>query len=213
MGQEAQCTVRFGRKAGRGKALLEHNALIFRGDLRLVIPFKEIASVAAARGALRVTFSGGTATFRLGPLAERWVERIHAPKSLVDKLGVKPGACVAVLGVTDAAFRRQLRERTTDMAVGPPRAASDLIFLLAERKHALRRLRALRSRLKPNGAIWIVAPKGRGAVREADVLAAGKPAGLVDVKVVAFSKTHTAHKFMIPVAQRESRPGLAVTPL
>ena len=118
-----------------------------------------------------------------------------------------------MLGVTDAAFRRQLRERTTDMAVGPPRAASDLIFLLAERKHALRRLRALRSRLKPNGAIWVVAPKGRGAVREADVLAAGKPAGLVDVKVVAFSKTHTAHKFMIPVAQRESRPGLAVTPL
>ncbi len=202
MGQQAWCTMRFGRKAGRGKALLEHNALIFRGDLRLVIPFKEIASVAAARGALRLTFSGGTATFQLGPLAERWAERIRAPKSLVDKLGVKPGARVAVLGITDAAFRRQLRERTTDMAVGRPHAASDLIFLLAERKQALRRLRALRSRLKPNGAIWVVAPKGRGTVREADVLAAGKPAGLVDVKVVAFSATHTAHKFVIPLAQR-----------
>ena len=213
MGQEAWCTMRFGRKAGRGKALLEHNALIFRGDLRLVIPFKEIASVAAARGALRVTFSGGTATFQLGPLAEGWAERIRAPKSLVDKLGVKPGARVAVLGVTGAAFLRQLRARTTDIAVGRPRAESDLIFLLAERKDALRRLRALRSRLKPNGAIWIVAPKGRGAVRETDVLAAGKPAGLVDVKVVAFSKTHTAHKFVIPVAQRGSRPGPAVTPL
>ncbi len=202
MGQEASCTMRFGRKAGRGKALLEHNALIFRGDLRLVIPFKEIASVAAARGALRVTFSGGTATFQLGPLAERWAERIRAPKSLVDKLGVKPGARVAVLGITDAAFRRQLRERTTDMAVGRPHAASDLIFLLAERKQALRRLRALRSRLRPNGAIWVVAPKGGGPVREADVLAAGKPAGLVDVKVVAFSETHTAHKFVIPVTRR-----------
>ena len=153
MGQEAQCTVRFGRKVARGKALLEHNALIFRGDLQLVIPFKEIASVAAARGALRVTFSGGTATFQLGPLAERWAERIRAPKSLVDKLGVKPGGRVAVLGVADAAFRRQLRERTADIAIGRPRPGSDLIFLLAERKNALRRLRTLRSRLKPNGAL------------------------------------------------------------
>ena len=202
MGQEAQCTVRFGRKAARGKALLEHNALIFHGDLRLVIPFKEITTVTAVRGALRVTFSGGTATFQLGPLAERWAERIRAPKSLVGKLGVKPGARVAVLGVADAAFRRQLRERTADIAIGRPRPGSDLIFLLAERKNALRRLRTLRSRLKPNGALWVVAPKGRGEVREADVLAAGKPAGLVDVKVVAFSETHTAHKFVIPVAQR-----------
>src|SRR3990170_1604455 len=138
MGQEAQCTVRFGRKVARGKALLEHNALIFRGDLQLVIPFKEITTVTAVRGALRVTFSGGTAIFQLGPLAERWAERIRAPKSLVGKLGVKPGARVAVLGVADAAFRRQLRERTADIAIGRPRPGSDLIFLLAERKNALR---------------------------------------------------------------------------
>ncbi len=115
---------------------------------------------------------------------------------------MKPGARVAVLGVADAAFQRQLRDRTTDIASGRPRAKSDLIFLLAERKDALRRLRPLRARLKPDGAIWVVAPKGRAEVREADVLAAGKPAGLVDVKVVAFSQTHTAHKFVIPRAQR-----------
>jgi hypothetical protein len=30
----------------------------------------------------------------------------------------------------------------------------------------------------------------------------GKLAGLVDVKVVGFSETHTAEKFVIPVANR-----------
>ena len=50
--------------------------------------------------------------------------------------------------------------------------------------------------------MWVVAPRGSADVREADVLAAGKAAGLVDVKVVRFSPTRTAHKFVIPVNHR-----------
>jgi hypothetical protein len=33
-------------------------------------------------------------------------------------------------------------------------------------------------------------------------MAAGKAAGLVDVKVVGFSPTHTAEKYVIPLAAR-----------
>jgi len=33
-------------------------------------------------------------------------------------------------------------------------------------------------------------------------MSAGKRAGLVDVKVVSFSETHTAEKFVVPVAKR-----------
>jgi hypothetical protein len=51
----------------------------------------------------------------------------------------------------------------------------------------------------------VVAPRGSRDVREADVLAGGKSAGLVDVKVVRFSQTHTAHKFVIPVSRRSNR--------
>jgi hypothetical protein len=71
--------------------------------------------------------------------------------------------------------------------------------------------------LKPAGALWVVRPKGRREITESDVMAAGKAAGLVDVKVVSFSDTHTAEKFVIPVAQRasssapRSRPGPAPT--
>ena len=56
--------------------------------------------------------------------------------------------------------------------------------------------------IKPDGAVWIVRPKGRKDVTEAETMAAGKRAGLVDVKVVSFSETHTAEKFVIPVAKR-----------
>jgi hypothetical protein len=39
-------------------------------------------------------------------------------------------------------------------------------------------------------------------IKESDVLAAGKESGLIDVKVVRFSETHTALKFVVPVSQR-----------
>ena len=51
-------------------------------------------------------------------------------------------------------------------------------------------------------ALWIVYPKGQKHIAENDVLAAGRKIGLKDVKVIGFSPTHTALKFVIPVANR-----------
>lgn len=202
MGQEAQCTARFGRQVSGGKALLETDALIFRGLFRLAIRYKEITSVRAKDGNLVVRFSGGLATFDLGAKAERWAEAIRSPKSLIDKLGIKPGASVAVLGVPDPEFARQLRARTSSITDRRGVKDADAVILGVTRAADLRRLESLVHAIKPEGAIWVVHPKGVETVREADVLAAGKPAGLVDVKVVRFSETHTAHKFVIPVARR-----------
>ncbi len=51
-------------------------------------------------------------------------------------------------------------------------------------------------------ALWIVYPKGQKCITENDVLSAGRKAGMKDVKVVGFSPTHTALKFVIPLSQR-----------
>ena len=51
-------------------------------------------------------------------------------------------------------------------------------------------------------ALWIVYPKGQKHITENDVLAAGRKSGLKDVKVVGFSPTHTALKFVIPLSKR-----------
>jgi len=202
MGQEANCEARFGGKVSMGKALLETDELIFRGDFRLSIKLKSIQSVEAADGLLRVTSPDGTATFTLGPKAAKWAEKIRNPRSLADKLDIKPGLRVSLCGVDDAAFHEQIRARTTDIAEGKPAKDSDLIFFGAATTRDLAKVKRFEASLKRSGGIWIVYPKGRKDITEADVFQAGKQAGLVDVKVARFSDTHTALKFVIPVARR-----------
>ena len=60
----------------------------------------------------------------------------------------------------------------------------------------------LQASLKKDGAIWAVRPKGVPEVSEATVMNAARDAGLVDVKVVRFSDTHTAEKFVRPKLAR-----------
>jgi len=202
MGQQVLCAARFGKKISKGKALLESEALIFRGDFRLAIPFRAMQSVKAVQGELRIEFPEGAPRFELGPQAEKWAEKILHPKSLLDKLGVKPGAVVSVLGVRDGDFLRQLRERAEEIAQASPRKDSALIFLGAEQTADLGRLRGLVQYLKKSGAAWVVYPKGQPQITQAGVMAAAKKAGLVDVKVASFSATHTGLKLVIPVARR-----------
>ena len=202
MGEEARTTLTRGEQKLAGKAVLETDELVFRGDARLVIPFRDVRSVASHDGRLTVAFGDEMVTFELGEKAARWAEKIRHPKTLVDKLGVKAGARVAVVRVADEEFRRDLAERVGEFRNGEPTDEVDLVFLGAESVADLGDVVRVQERLARDGAIWVVAPKGGREPREAQVLAAGKDAGLVDTKVVRFSATHTAHKFVIPVARR-----------
>lgn len=123
-------------------------------------------------------------------------------RSRLDKLGVKADSRVAVLGVKARSFLGELKGRTRDVTTARAKKDSDIILLGAENKKALGRLRALERTIKRNGAIWVVWPKGQQHIRQADVMAAAKRAGLVDVKIVAFSDTHSRLKLVIPVARR-----------
>ena len=66
----------------------------------------------------------------------------------------------------------------------------------------MRELPLLQRRLTKAGALWVIRPKGHPAISEDDVLQGGRAAGLVDVKVVRFSETHTAGKFVRRKAER-----------
>ena len=124
-------------------------------------------------------------------------------KRLLDRLGVKPGARVAVTGIDDASFLKLLRGRTGDVVMGKPRRACDLVFLGAENLHDLERLLEAKAWIEPNGAVWVIRPKGPGTpVREGDLFDAGRRAGLVDNKIASFSQTHNAMRFVFRLKDR-----------
>jgi hypothetical protein len=211
LGSEAVCNVRYAGRVSEGKALLETHEVIFRGgEFRLRIPFAEMTAVAAEDGELRLGYNGDIAVFELGREAAKWAEKIRNPRGLMEKLGVKAGMRLVVIGVEDPGFVSGLTAR-----FGPPDtkvedADADIIFYEADRLDDLGRLPELRTAIKPNGAVWVVSPKGKSMlempeaerVRDVDVMAAAREAGLVDTKVVSFSPTHTALKLAIPKAQR-----------
>lgn len=202
MGNEATCTVKFGKQRSEGKALLESSELIFRGDFRLRIPFAAMKSVEAVKGELRVQGPDGLAVFDLGENAAKWREKILHPKSRIEKLGVKRDARVSVLGKFDEDFLHELSELTDNVDTAAIADDSEWIFFAAPSKKELASVPKYARKMRGSVALWIVYPKGQKDIRETDVIAMGRDAGLKDVKVVGFSPTHTALKFIIPVADR-----------
>jgi hypothetical protein len=204
MGLEATCQARMGRTSSPGKARLEETDLVFRGDgdLRFKVAIKDLQRVDARGGALYLEWPEGKAVLDLGDQAARWAEKIKNPPSLLDKLGIKPGLRVSVIGIEDRRFLDDLSARVDDLTRGRAKAGSDLVLVAMSDRSELPRLAKLRESIKASGAIWVVWPKGRKEFREDDVRDFGKTAGLVDVKVARFSDTLSALKMMIPRAQR-----------
>jgi hypothetical protein len=124
-------------------------------------------------------------------------------RPLLDKLGVKPGAKVVVLNVDDPAFIELLRERTADIVDRKPRTPCDLVFYGVRSTADLARLRELKTWIEPNGAVWVIRPKGAATpVKEMELMRAGADAGLVDNKIASFSGTHGAMRFVFRLKDR-----------
>ena len=202
MGNEVKCTVSSGEQKSEGRALLETSEILFRGDFRLKIPFSTIKSAKAVDGELRLQTAEGLAVFHLGAAAKKWCGKILHPKPRVEKLGVKPAARVSLLGGFDAGFLTEIGKLTKSVSEGKVAPDSEWIFFSADSQEDLGALSKISKSMKGAAALWIVYPKGQKRITENDVLAAGRKTGLKDVKVVGFSSTHTALKFVIPLSNR-----------
>jgi len=206
MGQERESTLRMGRRRIEGEALLETAEIIFRpidGSKRVKFAFADIAkSVKAVDGELRFHTEEGPAVLELGPAAEKWAEKILHPKSRAEKLGVKRGMQVSLLGKFDTEFQKELRDATKNISSGKVAPGSELIFVAVHAPEGLGDVAKVAKSVKGATGLWIAYPKAKKEITESDVIGAGRKAGLKDVKVVGFSPTHTALKFVLPLDKR-----------
>lgn len=202
MGNEAACKLRYEGKTFSGKALLETSEILFRGETRLKIAFPSITKLQVRDGELYVQTKDGLAVFALGKQAEKWREKIANPKTLIEKLGVKPGEVVSLTGHFPPDFVASLEKHGATVVRDKTAKDGSWYFLAAESREHLQRTKRLAGSLNGAAALWIVYPKGQTSITESDVRSAGLSAGLTDIKVASFSPTHTALKFVVPKAKR-----------
>ncbi len=126
----------------------------------------------------------------------------YSKRSRLDKLGVKSGMRVALLGLAEPGFVHELETRTHDIALARAKPDTEMVILMAEDAKSLERLPAASRTIKRSGVVWVVWPKGQPHIREGTVRAAALACGLVDVKVMAWDERLSALKLVIPVRDR-----------
>lgn len=204
MGKEAVCVARHEGGRVEGKALLESDEVLFRSPtLRLRISRKDLTRVEVEEGWLVLGHPGGEVAFDLRAQAAKWAEELRNPRTRLDKIGVKAGQRAWLKGVTDAALPAELAAKGVEVVSSRARPKEvDVAFLQVDDPGKLGEVVKAADALAKAGALWVVTPRGVEGLKDVDVMAVARAAGLVDVKVVRFSETHTALKFVLPKEKR-----------
>jgi hypothetical protein len=202
LGKEVICSGILNGSSSEGKAQLETDFVLWRGEERAKIPFASLASVDVRDGWLSLKGSEGTLELHLrSPEAERWSQAILHPKSIVDKMGLKTKMRVSLIGINDTEFLALVKAAGCDQS-SRKRKNSDAIVIQVDRARDLQKITGLENYIKRDGMIWVVSPKGAKDFNENDVYSHMRSIGLKDVKTARFSATHTANKFVIPKDRR-----------
>lgn len=133
----------------------------------------------------------------------------NSDKPLAEKLGVKEGTRMCVLGSVPENYRSQLGvlPEAVGYATSLGSGKWDLIQFFTPNADELKAFFPdLTKRLAPDGVLWISWPKQSSGVRsdlkESAVMEIGLATGLVDVKVAAIDETWSGLKFVYRVKNR-----------
>jgi len=137
-------------------------------------------------------------------------EKDYSHRDILDKLGLKPGHAVRVVGGRDMALLARAREKVgralvraglADVVLYWPRSAGEITPSLLE----------LRGGIVENGGIWLFTAKrgqrsasGMDYLNQTDLIPLGLAAGLVDNKTCSVSDTESAMRFVIRKKDRQA---------
>ena len=131
----------------------------------------------------------------------------YSKRSLVEKLGIKSGFRVALIGAPGN-YQSTLGKLPDGVKVQTKLTGSvDLIqFFCTEQRVLAAKFPALKSALSPSSTLWVSWPKGSSGVKtdlnENEVRKIGLDHGLVDVKVCAVDETWSGLKFVFRLKDR-----------
>ncbi|MEO7086954.1 MAG: hypothetical protein ABI442_21115 [Gemmatimonadaceae bacterium] len=208
MGYETTCRARVtderGVRDAESKVLLETDELIVRGEARVKIPRASIQKVSTRAGVVTITSPTATVSLNLGAdAAVVWKKKLEEPpKRLIDKLDVKSGASIWVIGDIDETLIAQLGERSANVCKGRTAKGVDAAFVSIETPEQLERIDRALAAITDAGSVWAIHRKGPTGVADTTIFAHATSLGLTYVKVARVSESHTAEKLVRPMAAR-----------
>jgi hypothetical protein len=131
-------------------------------------------------------------------------------RSIVQKLGIKPGFRIFAAGLT-VDYAEMVGALPAGVRLVPqPTSSLDMVHLFATGAAGLAgQLGRCREAIAADGMIWVSWPKKSSGVptdlSDIVVRQTGLPLGLVDVKVCAIDHVWSGLKFVIPKEQRGNR--------
>jgi DUF3052 family protein len=138
---------------------------------------------------------------------QRQPERDYSHRSVVDKLGIKPGHAVAFDAAplaVDAPLRSQALAHAGREAAAPDEPVDVVLIGADASTDVVEVLRTWRERIDPAGGIWLLTPKrGQpGYVDQRELIEAGPAAGVVDNKICSIDDQTSAMRFVIRRSDR-----------
>ena len=132
-------------------------------------------------------------------------EKDYSHRSTVQKLGVRPGDRIEIVGDVGSGLRRDVKEAAGRGLV----RSGDLdgaIVLVESLDEAAKCLDAYRPRVRDDGYLWLITWKrGRdGYVNQMQLVPCAKECGLIDNKTCSIDDERSGIRFVVPRALRKS---------
>jgi hypothetical protein len=131
-------------------------------------------------------------------------ERNYTHRDITDKLGLKSGHAVRVVGGGDQALLSRVCEKTGRQLAGDDTMADVILYWPKTSDEITSYLKELRTAIVPNGGIWVITAKkshkstsGMAYLNQTDLIPLGLAAGLVDNKTCSVSEHESGMRFVI----------------